>query len=86
MAVNVLSVCMCVFPCSVPHVLPNFNSPCLIHCPSVLLVNFSESSSYGCDAGFVFFSVITRRINLRWFESVERDLKNMENWRRKPQD
>ena len=49
----------CVFPYSAPHVLPNFNSPYLIHCPSVLLVNCSESSGYGCNAGFVFFSVIT---------------------------
>jgi hypothetical protein len=52
--VHVLSVCMCVFPCSAPHVLPNFNSPCLIHCPSLLLVNCSKSSVYGCDACFVF--------------------------------
>ena len=57
--VHLLSVCMCVFPCSAPHVLPNFNSPCLIHCPSLLLVNGSKSSGYGCEAGFVFFSVIT---------------------------
>jgi len=57
--VHELSVCMCVFPCPAPHILPNFNSPCLIHYRSVLLVNCSKSSGYGCDAGFVFFLVIT---------------------------
>jgi len=49
--VHLLSVCTFVFPCSAPHVLPNFNSPCLIHCPSVLLVNCSKSSGYGCELG-----------------------------------
>jgi hypothetical protein len=49
-------VCMCDFPWCAPHVLPNFGLSCLVHCPSVLVVN---CSGYGCDAGFVFFSDIT---------------------------
>jgi hypothetical protein len=57
-------VCICDFPWSTSHVLPNFGLPCLVHCPSVLVVNCSESSDYGCDADFVFFSATGGGITL----------------------
>jgi hypothetical protein len=64
-------VCMCDYPWSAPHVLPIFGLPCLVHCPSVLVVNCSESSGYGCDAGFVFFSAITG--SLRYVHGLQKD-------------